>query len=749
MVELASTIWADGPSHLPDHPPKYQIRAWGAWIEGIITAFTSNGGLVYASKAAMDADLAHSANSMAWVVGDTTPANNGVYGKVGASGSGSWTRRSDLPFSFIVANNAGSGTANAIVATTDIPISASALVWLNVTATNTSAPVTVSFNGAAAITVKTNSNNDVAAGGLVAGMVVMGIVSGSVFRLLNDQVSSAIIAQAENAAAAAQAAAVDAEAALAGMQKGQPNGVAGLDANGLVPDAQIPDRLKAQGRVITNANTATEAGYYFIASGGSNVPDNTVGWQVQVFSRYNGNTAVSYVRQVASQVKSDGTLSMVQCERVGYLVSGTFTWSVWARVYKTRSELYEFIRDTSECLLSSFAEDLGLSDTDDWRPAFNAAVSKVVSVSPVTGATIRLPPKQVRLSYCDRITGDGVLFQGQGKKQLQNADEGDIRALDVAQPMFAWGTTGTEATGGGLQEISIEASRRTSTSTYLIDLINPKGTNFKDLWIRQPYHFAQIQGGSDPTFEGVHVGGFRGRGIRFVGTDTLRGDRAHLINVLIGGYSTDGVSALNTGPSLSVEGNWHSVYGYKVEVITVNTGLLIDSSYSDNAYMPQFIKLIDYICDYSTYHAVNFVKGEHLEIINPYMNGAQSGDMIYMGQNAAIMQLIGGKIGYANARIGTIAGIGANISKADIHRWDQGLGGEAAFYLNATANDVAIEGNFAGRTGKLGTGGSDAGKRLVAVESGANSYIADRNTFIGLTASPLEGTPQGTNRVRS
>lgn len=206
MVELAANIWADGPSSDPYEPDKAQIREWGTWIEGIITAFTSNGGLVYSSKAAMEADLAHAEKTMAWVIGDPVAANNGVYGKVGASGTGSWTRRSDLPFSFIVANDAGAGTPVAIQATTAIPISGSALVWMEVAETNTGSPVTVAFNGGAALTIKTNSGNDVAVGGLTAGMIVMGIVSGSTFRLVSDQASSAVLAACEAARDAAMSA---------------------------------------------------------------------------------------------------------------------------------------------------------------------------------------------------------------------------------------------------------------------------------------------------------------------------------------------------------------------------------------------------------------------------------------------------------------------------------------------------------------------------------------------------------------
>ncbi|WP_028003187.1 tail fiber domain-containing protein [Sinorhizobium meliloti] len=182
---------------------KSDVRQLLGEYESTINAFLSNGGLIYTSKAAMDADLAHGANSSAWVIGDATVANNGIYRKIGASGVGSWTRVADLPFSFIIASDTGAGTANAIQATTSIPVSSSALVWMNIFEANTASPVTVSFNGGSVLAIKTNSGNDVAPGGLVAGMIVMGIVSGSTFRLVSDQASSAVLAACEAARDAA------------------------------------------------------------------------------------------------------------------------------------------------------------------------------------------------------------------------------------------------------------------------------------------------------------------------------------------------------------------------------------------------------------------------------------------------------------------------------------------------------------------------------------------------------------------
>lgn len=211
-MAVAATVFRDYetdgvPSSGSHKVKKSDVRQLLLGYENIINAFLSTGGLIYGSKTSLDADLAHAANSMAWVIGDATTANNGVYRKIGASGTGSWTRASDLPFSFIIASDAGAGTANAIQATTSIPVSSSALIWMNVFEANTASPVTVSFNGGSALTIKTNAGNDVNVGALTAGMIVLGIVSGTTFRLLSDISSAALVAQAEAAAAAAQAAA--------------------------------------------------------------------------------------------------------------------------------------------------------------------------------------------------------------------------------------------------------------------------------------------------------------------------------------------------------------------------------------------------------------------------------------------------------------------------------------------------------------------------------------------------------------
>lgn len=222
MVDLANNIWGDFntagiPASGTKNPVKSKIREWGTYVETLTNGVVT-GSAVFASKAGMDSELGFAALTMGWVVADGTSTNNGIYQKLGASGSGSWTRLADLPYSYVTASDAGAGTANAIVATTNIPVPTAdgqALIALNIFETNTGSPVTVSFNGATALTIKTNSGDDVVTGGLVTGSFVIGFKSGTTFRLVSDQASTAIVTAAQDAQAAAETAQGAAEAAAA------------------------------------------------------------------------------------------------------------------------------------------------------------------------------------------------------------------------------------------------------------------------------------------------------------------------------------------------------------------------------------------------------------------------------------------------------------------------------------------------------------------------------------------------------
>lgn len=227
MVDLANT-WARDfntagiPASGVKKPEKSKIREWGTYVESLTMAANYGNTVWFATKALLTADLAHAAGVPAIVYADTTAANNGIYIKAGASGAGSWGQIiTYLPgYQFVTATDAGAGTANAIVATSSPRVAYTdgvQLVRLNIFETNTSGTVTVAFDGGAALSIKTASNNNPAIGGLTAGMTILGVVdqSATVFRMLSDQASAAIVVDAEAAQAAAETAQTGAEAAEA------------------------------------------------------------------------------------------------------------------------------------------------------------------------------------------------------------------------------------------------------------------------------------------------------------------------------------------------------------------------------------------------------------------------------------------------------------------------------------------------------------------------------------------------------
>jgi hypothetical protein len=199
-----------------------EARTWGTEIESLVLAVASSGGaLAFDTRANLFADLARGASTQAWVLTDPTAAYNGIYRKIGASGSGSWSRLGDLPYSYIAATNTG-GTAAVIAASTAIPLpvtDAGALIALPIAVTTTVSPVSVSFNGGDALRIKTASGADVPIGGLPAGMLVAGYKNGTTFQLLTDIASAAIQAAAEAAQAAAEAAAAGAAGTIPAVNR--------------------------------------------------------------------------------------------------------------------------------------------------------------------------------------------------------------------------------------------------------------------------------------------------------------------------------------------------------------------------------------------------------------------------------------------------------------------------------------------------------------------------------------------------
>lgn len=228
---------------------------WGTAIEAVILpALSAGSGTIRTSLASLNANLAYPAATMAWVIGDDTAENNGIYQKSGASGSGSWVRVADLPYSFVQMFDAGTGTANAIKVTSGLPTSRSVLRISNVFRANTG-NVTISENGGAAKALKTVNGEQIAAGNLVAGMSIAYLDNGTEFRLITDP--NSLINK--NAALAAQAAAEAAQAASEAAQGEAEDAQAGAEAARDIAAGYASDAV-SQGNVPIYATAAGLAG---------------------------------------------------------------------------------------------------------------------------------------------------------------------------------------------------------------------------------------------------------------------------------------------------------------------------------------------------------------------------------------------------------------------------------------------------------------------------------------------------------
>lgn len=135
----------------------------------------------------------------AWVVADPDADLNGVYGWTGSA----WVWVLPLPYSFVVGQDTGAGSPNAIQISTRVPVSQEMVITVSIFEDTTGSPVTVSINGGAPLTVKTNRGSNASA--LTAGMDIWFRIRGTDARLLNDQNVSALVAQAESFRDQAQA----------------------------------------------------------------------------------------------------------------------------------------------------------------------------------------------------------------------------------------------------------------------------------------------------------------------------------------------------------------------------------------------------------------------------------------------------------------------------------------------------------------------------------------------------------------
>lgn len=307
MTESASNVFRDFnapgvPASGEYSPEKVLVRRWGRGLEAAISAGALTDGTYKATKTALDGDLAHTAGAMGVIYADPVAANNGIYTKVGGSGSGSWTQV--LPFlpgyQFIELTDVGAGSANAIQAISLLapPGAFDALLIMRVFRANTG-PATLAVNGGTAKPIKTNSGNDLQDGYFGAGMLAAFVDDGTNYRLLTDVASAAIQAASEEAVAnalliygsmeeipearegaieasgLAETAQEGAEAAELGAEGARDAAEAAAAVFGATPyadkatmDGVTPGTLPAYGYVYDYA-VASNNGLYIYPSGGS------------------------------------------------------------------------------------------------------------------------------------------------------------------------------------------------------------------------------------------------------------------------------------------------------------------------------------------------------------------------------------------------------------------------------------------------------------------------------------------------
>ncbi|MBB3567215.1 hypothetical protein [Rhizobium sp. BK491] len=268
----AASVYADGPTATPLQPSKPEIRAYLLQLEAATDAIAAGAGTIAKQTLAqLNGDLAHSADTMAWVYADGNVTNNGIYRKNGGSGSGSWSFALPLPYTYIAASNSGTGTQNAIKATSTVPVTNGMLVSVNVTVTNTGTPVTIAFNNQLPLTIKTRSGLDIGAGDLTPGYL-LGVRLGSIFYLLSDVAVASLIYAARDAAYAARDAAQLAQSRAEDAQHAaeEARDIAAGYASDAVSQGNVPIYATAvglAGLAIPNGITFIRTNGYYSANG--------------------------------------------------------------------------------------------------------------------------------------------------------------------------------------------------------------------------------------------------------------------------------------------------------------------------------------------------------------------------------------------------------------------------------------------------------------------------------------------------
>ncbi len=148
------------------------------------------------------------------VVADDDGDNNGTWFVDDSSGTKVWSYGYPLPFSNIRATDTGAGTANAIKAYTNAPVSESVQIVTRLYRANLAGPTTISFNDGAELTIRSIDGVAVTQAGLLAaGRQISGFINSTYFDLTTDLLSAANLTNSLAAQAAAEVAQELAEAA--------------------------------------------------------------------------------------------------------------------------------------------------------------------------------------------------------------------------------------------------------------------------------------------------------------------------------------------------------------------------------------------------------------------------------------------------------------------------------------------------------------------------------------------------------
>ena len=663
-MATAATVYRDYetdgiPSSGNHKVRKSDIRQLLTGYEGLINAFVNvNGGLIFASKASIDASLNYTANTMAWVIGDATAANNGVYMKVGASGTGSWTRVSDLPFSFVIASDVGAGTPNAIQATTSIPVSGSALVWTNIFEANTASPVTISFNGGSALTIKTNSGNNIAAGGLVAGMIVLGIVSGSTFRLVSDQASAAIVAAAE--------------AILAEFK-----------TTYYGPLAADPP-LNPEGGAVKQGDL------YF----------NTTS---QVMKYYSGSAWVSI--QAPDPYASDAEAT-----------SGTAT-NRNMNPAKVKKEI-ETVSLTLDQMsnpetLAAIVNRTGLapqmlgaqaSDTNH-SPMINAAIDRLITAG---GGTLWLPPISGDWKIGTAISCHKTGYTGSYLKVRGLGDKARLKWLNTTGDMIQIGNGTNPVYYVTLENLYLYAGGGARTSGIDIKAIKANVININDV----------VTDGSYAGFYGEDLNSVYHKLVHYNMPNQTTGAGVTVRSNPAGSGRTDivkfdevTVQAYNAGSyGLIVDGRVAGVHTDGFYALGCNRGLQLTSSATTLADVPNFCDFRKFEVDRALNIGVVIEKAYRTEFSRcdisntsgamdvPYPQGSNDDCAMFLGTGAWDTKVIGGRIGNCRTQAVNLQGRNTKFVGTTFNDMSKiGTAGAAAVYIAATANgfnfrDCTVEG---------------------------------------------------------